>query len=250
MESKASINIMADQWGLGLLSECKDQTMSVIRRGLDVKLLVPSSQICSEYHRAIPDGIKIRAADIVQNSFIFDETEILIVNSDNGKGATFSSTDILGTSQNKTFTNIWKNAMKTEPLADMTKTEAQEIYKIIRIVNENGLHHILNSAILSKKAEHEMLKLLEKNGISLKSKSLDEVIEMMDVTLQIMCSGHVHFDANTKNITIESKLNSGHSLPWVSILEECLKKQGYKTRMVYQNQSIKGEKTHLKISKN
>ena len=248
--SKSSISIMADQWGLGLLSECKDQTMSVIRRGLDVKLLVPSSQICSEYHRVIPDGIKIRAADIVQNSFIFDETEILIVNSDNGKGATFSSTDILGTSQNKTFTNIWKNAMKTEPLADMTKTEAQEIYKIIRIVNENGLHHILNSAILSKKTEHEMLKLLEKNGISLKSKSLDEVIEMMDVTLQIMCSGHVHFDANTKNITIESKLNSGHSLPWVSILEECLKKQGYKTRMVYQNQSIKGEKTHLKISKN
>ena len=248
--SKSSINIMADQWGLGLLSECKDQTMSVIRRGLDVKLLVPSSQICSEYHRAIPDGIKIRAADIVQNSFIFDETEILIVNSDNGKGATFSSTDILGTNQNKTFTNIWKNAMKTEPLADMTKTEAQEIYKIIRIVNENGLHHILNSTILSKKAEHEMLRLLEKNGISLKSKSLDEVIEMMDVTLQIMCSGHVHFDANTKNITIESKLNSGHSLPWVSILEECLKKQGYKTRVVYQNQSIKGEKTHLKISKN
>ena len=63
-----------------------------------------------------------------------------------------------------------------------------------------------------------MFKLLEKNGISLKSKSLDDIIEIMDAVIQITCSGHVNFEANTKNITIESKLNSGHSLPWVSIL--------------------------------
>ena len=248
--SKSSINIIADQWGLGLLAECKEQMISVIRRNLDIKLLVPSSQICSEAYRAMPDGIKIRVSDIIQNSFMFDETEVLIVNSDNGKGAIFSSTDILGSNQRKMFANIWKNSMKTESLADMTKTEAQEIYKIIRIINENGLQHILNSSINSKKSEYEMLRLLERNGINLKSKSLDEVIEIINAIVSIMCSGTVNFDANTKNITIESKLNSGHSLPWVSILEDCLKKQGYKTRMIYQNQSNKAEKVHLKISKN
>lgn len=248
--SKSSINITADQWGLGLLAECKEQIISVIRRNLDVKLLVPSLQIGSESFRVIPDGVRIRVSDIIQNSFIFDETEVLIVNSDNGKGAIFSSTDILGVNQTKVFANIWKNSMKTESLADMTKIEAQEIYKIIKTVSEEGLQHILNAAIISKKPEHEMLKLLEKNGINLKSKSLDEIIEIIDAALQIMCSGHVNFDANTKNITIESKINSGHSLPWVTILDECLQKQGYKTRMVYQNQSSKGEKVHIKISKN
>jgi hypothetical protein len=95
-----------------------------------------------------------------------------------------------------------------------------------------------------------MSKLLEKNGIALKSKSLDDIIEIIDAVIQVTCSGHVNFEANTKNITIESKLNSGHSLPWVSILDGCLKKQGYKTRTVYQNTSNKGEKIHIKISKN
>jgi len=95
-----------------------------------------------------------------------------------------------------------------------------------------------------------MFKLLEKSGISLKSKSLDEIIEIMDAVVQITCSGHVNFEANTKNITIESKLNSGHSLPWVSVLDGCLQKQGYKTRTVYQNNSSKGEKVLIKISKN
>ena len=173
-----------------------------------------------------------------------------MINNDNGKGAIFSSTEILGANQGKVFSNIWKNATKTKALADMTKSEAHEIYKIIKTVTETGLMYILNSNIISKKPEFEMLKLLEKNGVSLKSKSLDDVIEMTDAIIQITCSGHVNFEANTKNITIESKLNSGHSLPWVSILDGCLQKKGYKTRTVYQNNSSKGEKVHIKISKN
>ncbi len=248
--SKSSIKIMTDQWGLGLLAECKDQLLSVLRRNLDVKVLVSPSQICSESFRVIPDEVEIRASEITQNCFIFDETELLIINNSNGKGAIFSSTEILGTNQEKVFSNIWKNATKTKALADMTKTEAQEIYKIIKIVNETGLMYLLNSTMITKKPEADMFKLLEKNGIALKSKTLDDMIGMMDAVMQITCSGHVNFEANTKNITIESKLNSGHSLPWASILDGCLQKQGYKTRTVYQNNSAKGEKIHIKISKN
>ncbi|QDI89470.1 TrmB family transcriptional regulator [Candidatus Nitrosopumilus sp. SW] len=248
--SKSSMKIMVDQWGLGLLGECKEQLVSVLRRNLDVKVLVSPTQICSESYRSIPDGVEIRASDITQNCFIFDEAELLLINNENGKGAIFSSTDILSANQEKLFSHIWKNAIKTKALADMTKTEAQEIYKIIKTINEIGLTHILNSTMFSKKPEFDLFRLLEKNGVSLKSKSLDDVIEIMDAILQITCSGHVNFEANTKNITVESKLNSGHSLPWVSILDGCLQKQGYKTRTVFQNNSSKGEKVHIKISKN
>ncbi|MCV0392512.1 MAG: TrmB family transcriptional regulator [Nitrosopumilus sp.] len=247
--SKSSIKIMADQWGFGLLAECKEQLLSVLRRNLEVKVLVSPSQICSEAYRIIPEGVEIRSSEITQNCFIFDEAELLMVNNDNGKGAIFSSTDILGANQEKIFSTIWKNAVKTKALADMTKTEAQEIYKIIKTVNELGLPYILNSSMISKKSENDLFKLLEKNGISLKSKSLDDIIEMIDAIIQITCSGHVNFEANTKNITVESKLNSGHSLPWVSILDGCLQKQGYKTRTVFQDNPSKGERVHIKISK-
>jgi len=247
--SKSSIKIMTDQGGLGLLAECKEQLSGVVRRNLDIKLIIPTSQIGSETYRVIPVGVEIRTSEIAQNCFIFDETELLIINNNNGKGAIFSSTEILGIHQEKVFSSIWKNAIKTKVVADMTKTEAQEIFKIIKIINEAGLMYILNSTMISKK-ELDMLKLLEKNGINLKSKSLDDVIDIIDAIIQITCSGHINFEANSKNITIESKLSSGHSLPWVSILEGYLKKQGYKTRTIYQNNSNKGEKIHIKISKN
>jgi len=246
--SKSSIKIMVDPWGFGLLAECKEQLLSVLRRNLEVKLLVSPTQICSESYRAIPDGVEIRASEITQNCFVFDETELLMVSNTNGKAAIFSSTEILGVNQERIFSNIWRNAIKTRALADMTKAEAAEIYKIIKTVNETGLSHVLNSLRVSKKPESDMLKLLEENGISLKSKSLDDIIEIMDAVMQITCSGRVNFEAGSKNITVESKLNSGHSLPWVSILDGCLQKQGYKTRTIYQNNS-KGEKVHIKITK-
>ncbi len=246
--SKSSIHIMVDQWGLGLLAECKEEFLSVLRRGLDVKIITTPPLVGAESFKKIPDGVKIRITDIIQNCFIFDETELMLIDSDSGKGATFPTTDILGANQTKIFSHIWKNAVKTECLGDMTKSEAQEIYKIIRLINEHALGYILNSTLVLKNQKIDLLKLLDKNGIKLKTKSIDEVIEIVDSALQIMCSGHADFDPKNKNITIESKLNSGHSLPWVAILDNYLQKNGYKTRMVYQNNAHKGEKTHIKIN--
>ena len=245
---KSTVNIMADQWGLGLLVECKEQLVSLLRRNIEVKIIIPPSQLGSEYFKRIPSGAKTRISDIVQNCFVFDQEELLLIDSDNGKGATFSSTDILAANQVRVFSHVWKNATKTDCLSDMTKTEAQEIYKIIKLINEDALGHILNSTLVAKDQEIDILKLLEKAGLSLKSKTLDEVLEIIDSALQIACSGHLSFDAKNKHISVESKLNSGHSLPWVSILERYLEKQGYKTRTVYHQNSHKGEKAHIKIS--
>jgi sugar-specific transcriptional regulator TrmB len=103
--SKSSIQIAIDQWGLGLLSECKEQLLSVTRRNLDVKIIVPISLIGSESYRTIPDGVKIRASDVVQNCFIFDQTELLIVSEENGKGVNFSF-PTFGKVQSKL--NVWQ----------------------------------------------------------------------------------------------------------------------------------------------
>jgi HTH-type transcriptional regulator, sugar sensing transcriptional regulator len=245
--SKTSINIMMDPLGLNLLSECKEQIIGVLRRELDVKIILTPSQIGSESFRRIPDGAKIRIADINQNCFIFDNTELLIIDNENGKGALLSSTEILGKNQTNVFLHTWKNALKTESIVDMNKADAQEVFQMIHLIDQNGLGHVLSSAYVSSKNEINLLGLLEKNGININSKNLEDVLEMIDSALQITCSGHANFNANSKNITIDSKVNSGHSLPWVSILNEFLHKQGYKTRMVLQNHSQKGEKIHIKI---
>lgn len=247
--ARSSIQIMVDQWGLSLLAECREQLLTVLRRNVDVKIIIPVSQISSSYFHMIPDSAEIRVADTAQNCFIFDQTELFIID-DDGKGAVFSSTDILGSSQSKVFSHMWKNALKTNCLNDLGSNEVKDVYRIIELVNENGLGFILNSMRDLKNIDINMLELLEKHGVDLKSRSLEDVIDIINSALEITCSGHAVCDAKKKNITIESKMNGGHSLPWTSILNSYLRNCGYDTKLIYQNHSSKGEKLFIKIGSN
>ena len=53
--AKSSIHIMADSWGLSILAECKDELLSVLRRNLEVRLIIPTQVIGGESFRVIPD---------------------------------------------------------------------------------------------------------------------------------------------------------------------------------------------------
>ena len=181
---KSSIHITADSWGLSILAECKEELLSVLRRDIDVRLIVPISVIGTESFRKIPDGVKIRSYEIVQNCFVFDDSEILIVDNTNGRGAVFSATDILSASQARLFAQLWKDALKIDNLSEMTKSQALEVCKIINTINQNGLGFALHSILNSKKLV-DFTKFLEKSGISFKDKTLDQVIDIVNSTLEI-----------------------------------------------------------------
>ena len=232
---------------MNLISQCKESLIHAIRKNIDVKIIIPPNLVGSETFRAIPDDVKIKCADVSQNSIMFDDSEILMINSNNGKGAIFLSTEVLGTNQAKTFEQTWKNAIKVNNLSDMTKIDAQETLKVIQTINENGLGFVLNSVLQSKNKEIDMLEFLEKNGVDLEAKTIDEIIALVDSTLQITCSGQAHYEPQGNHIIIESKLNSGHSLPWALLLEGYLHKKGFKTKMMYNSHHHSGEKIHIKV---
>ena len=245
--SKNSIHVMVDSWGLNLISQCKNNIIHALRKNIDIKLIIPPTLIGTETFQAIPDSVKIKTDDISFNSITFDDSEILMINSNNGKGAIFSSTEVLGTNQAKLFEQTWKNASKINNLSNMTKTEAQEVLKIIEMINENGLGFVLNSLLHSRSKEIDMLELLEKNGLDLEAKTLDEIINLVDSTLQITCSGQARYEPQGNHIIVESKLNSGHSLPWAMLLSGYLNKKGFKTKMMYNDHQHSGEKIHIKV---
>jgi HTH-type transcriptional regulator, sugar sensing transcriptional regulator len=245
--AKTSIHITADSWGLSILAECKEELLSVLRRDLDVRLVVPVSVIGSESFRNIPDGVKIRSSEIVQNCFAFDDSEILLIDNTNGRGAVFSGTDILSASQSRLFAQLWKDALKIDNLSEMTKSQALEVCKIINVINQNGLGFALHSILNSKKFV-DFTKFLDKSGISLKDKTLDQVLDIVNSTLEMTCSGRVQYDEKTNNIILESKINSGHSLPWAMLIESYLEQKGNHPKMIYHSDSHKGEMIHLKIN--
>ncbi|WP_268543223.1 TrmB family transcriptional regulator [Candidatus Nitrosotenuis cloacae] len=246
--TKSSIHITADSWGMSILAECKEEILSVLRRDVDVRIIVPTQVIGSEPFRTIPDGVKIRSSEIIQNCLIFDDTELLIIDNTNGKGAVFAATDILGANQTRLFSQIWKIALKIDNLTEMTKSQAQEVCKIINVINENGLGFALNSVMSSKAKFVDFVRCLEKNGISLKDRSLEDVLDIVNSTLEITCAGRLQHDEKTNSIVLESKINSGHSLPWAMLIESYLEQKGQHSKMIYHSDAHKGEQVHLKIN--
>ena len=246
--AKSSIHITADSWGLSILAECKEELLSVLRRDLEVRLIIPVSVIGSESFRTIPEGVTIRSSEIIQNCFIFDDTELLLIDSNDGRGAVFSATDILGASQTRLFAQLWKDALKIDNLSEMTKSQALEVCKIINMINQNGLGFALHSIMNSKSKFVDFVKFLEKSGISLKDKTLEQVLDIVNSTLEMTCSGKVQYDSKTNNIILESKVNSGHSLPWAMLIESYLESKGNHPKMIYHSDSHKGEMIHLKIN--
>ncbi|MDE1829731.1 MAG: TrmB family transcriptional regulator, partial [Thaumarchaeota archaeon] len=203
--SKTSIHAVIDSWGLSLLSQCKEELLSALRRNIDVKIIIPSNIVGTEAFHDLPAGIKLKTAEISHNVITFDDSEILMINSSNGKGAIFLSTDVLGTNQVKSFEQAWKNGIKISNLADMTKSEAQETLKVIQMINENGLGFVLNSVLNSRNKGIDILNFLEKNGIDLESKTLDDIISLVNSTLDITCSGHLKYESQGNHFVIESK---------------------------------------------
>lgn len=245
--SKSSVHFTIDSWGLGLLSQCKEELLSALRRDIDVKVIIPSSLVGTEAFHALPAGIKLKTSETSQNVIIFDDSEILMINGNNGKGAIFLSTDVLGTNQVKSFEQSWKTGIRINNLSDMTKSDAQETLKAIQIINENGLGFVLNSIINSKTKGIDMLTFLERNGLDFEAKTLDDIILLVDSTLDITCSGHLKYEPHGNHFVIESKVNSGHSIPWALLLEGYLNKKGVKTKMIYHDHLQTGEKIHIKV---
>jgi len=245
--SKSSVHAVVDSWGLNLLSQCKDGLIHALRKNIDVKIIIPSSLVGTETFRGLPSEIKLKTADIAQNVIVFDDSEILMINSSNGKGAIFLSTDVLGTNQVKAFEQAWRSGIKINNLADMTKADAQEALKTIQLINESGLGFVLNSMLNSKSKGIDMLVFLKKNGLDLESKTLDDIMSLVDSTLDITCSGQLRYESQGNNFVIESKANSGHSIPWALLLEGYLNKKGIKTKMIYSDRQQTGEKIHIKV---
>jgi len=245
--SKTSIHAIIDSWGLNLISQCKEELLVALRRNIDVKIIIPSNLVGTEAFHNLPAEIRLKTAEVSQNMITFDDSEILMINSSNGKGAIFLSTDVLGINQVKTFEQTWKSGMKVNNLSDMTKSDAQETLKVVQLINENGLGFVLNSILNSKGKGVDIMVFLEKNGLDIQSKTLDEIISLVDSTLDITCSGHLRYESQGNHFVIESKMNSGHSIPWALLLEGYLNKKGIKTKMIYNDHQHTGEKIHIKV---
>jgi sugar-specific transcriptional regulator TrmB len=246
--ARSSITATLDQWGLRLISQCKPSLVRAVTAGIRARLILGSQCIGSESIFQLPEGIDLRSGEVQSNVIIIDSAHMVSVDSSNGKAALFSSTDSFGALQSKNFEDVWSRAGEIKYLLDIEPAVAAKAVELARIV-ENGLSaRMLEYAVGGSDMPAELVQDIdEKYGLKISDMSATEVLDLVDSALKISCLGGLKHDRSNNIVSLQSKVDSKHVLPWALVLGSYFRCAGNEPRIIQQGKSP--QLVHLRLSR-
>jgi sugar-specific transcriptional regulator TrmB len=246
--SRSSINATLDQWGLRLISQCKPSLVKAVTAGVRVRFILGSQCIGSENLSQLPEAIDLRTGEVPSNLIIIDATHMVSVDSSNGKAALFSSTDSFGALHSRNFDETWGRARELKFLLDTQPLVAAKAVELARIV-ENGLSlTMLEYSVGGTDMPAQLVKDIdEEYGLKISEMSSGEVMDLIDSALKISCLGSLKHDRSNNILSLQSKVESKHVLPWALVLGSYFKHSGNEPRIMQQGKNA--HLVHLRLSK-
>jgi len=246
--SRSSIIATLDQWGLRLISQCKPSLVRAVTAGVRARFILGAQCIGNESIFQLPEGIDLRTGEVQSNVIIIDSTHMVSVDSSNGKAALFSSTDSFGALQSKNFEEAWGSAGEVKYLLDTEPAMAAKAVELARIV-ENGLSlKMLEYAVSGVEMPAELVETIdEKYGLKISDLGAIEVMDLVDSALKISCLGGLKHDRSNNIVSLQSKVESKHVLPWALVLGSYFRRAGNEPRIMQQGKS--SQLVHLRLAK-
>ncbi len=235
---KKSLKISMGIFGTEPVLECRKEIAAAMHRGVEVYLLVSSSEQGVE-RGVLPACTHVRIADNIPSMFMADGASVVVL--DESGGDVFT-THTLGSCIGASFDVQWSTGIDARHLLDMPRYECAEVYTALRQIQSQGLLFVLEKYMASK--ELNMIQLLEKGGIPIHSKTINDLVEIADASLQAVCNGCAILDMAGGRIILES---APHNMVWVLVLESYLRHKGYNIRTI---SNSKGTHIQLEKSKN
>lgn len=223
LDAKEEIACVIDSWGLRIISECKNAMLKSLTNKIDIKILAGKDCLDNDMLSSIPYGASVRVGDgDGANLFVLDKSIVVMVNSNNGKGALFRSAEILSDLHSRIFNTAWANGMDASALMQLERELAKTIMKLINGIHHDAYRYLANSVINDDGKQQDMLQLLESDGVKLSTIGLFDMLKVINAALTITCSASLIYDKNSGIITIESHTNGRQVMPWVLLLTNYL----------------------------
>jgi hypothetical protein len=89
----------------------------------------------------------------------------------------------------------------------------------------------------------------EKYGMKISGLSVSELMDLVDSALKISCLGGLKHDRSNNIVSLQSKINNKHVLPWTLVLASYFKGRGHEPHIMQQQQGNSLQLMHLRLSK-
>ena len=245
--SRSFITAMLDPWGLRLLAQCRPSLVRAVTNGTRIRAILGPQCIGSESVFSLPEGIELKVADVSSNLIIIDSTHMVSVDSSNGKAALFASMDLFGALQSKNFEELWGRANEVKCLLDAEPAIAIKAVELAKIV-ENGLSAQMLEYVINSEMPAKLVDVMEeKHGFKISGMSATEVMDLVNLALKISCLGGLKHDRSNNIVSLQSRVDSKHVLPWALVLASYFKRMGNEPKIMQQGKGT--QLVHLRLAR-
>jgi sugar-specific transcriptional regulator TrmB len=252
--SRASISATLDKWGLRLISECRPSMIKALTNGAKIRIIVGAHSVGSESMSDLPEPVEVRLSRtdaISSNLLIIDASHLISIDSNNGKAALFPAQDSFGSLQSKAFEHEWIHSTDLGRLANADPARTTKAVELARVL-ENGISgKMLELAISSNVGDMpaELVDIIDKDyGLQISRLNPAEMLDLVDSSLRICCLGGLKHDRTNNILSVQSKVDSKHALPWALVLASYFRRSGNEVRILQQG-GKNLQLVHLRLSK-
>lgn len=252
VNSRKSIDAILDPWGMRLLSECKPSLVKAVMNSVRVKVVAGVQCIGNESLFSLPEGVELRIAteSISSNVIVVDSSHMVSVDSNNGKATLFMAVDSFGILHSQNFDEIWSKATQVRPLLDLEPKVAIKAIELTRIIYNGLSTRMLEYAIKSMEMPAELVDLIdEKFCFKIADMVPTEVMDLVDSALKIGCMGGLKYDRVNNIISLQSKTDGKHVLPWALMLVSYFRRIGNELRIIQNSKQSGTQIVHLRLSR-
>jgi len=124
LRSQHSLKCIVDSWGLHLIQECTEELETACRQDVEVKVISSVPPVLPTFPFA-SSRMKVRYGRHMQgrSAFIVDNTEVIIVNSQTGRGFEFMLSELKGAIGEDLFGEFWRTSTGSRTLASVSNTD-------------------------------------------------------------------------------------------------------------------------------
>ena len=230
--SKKTIDAMVDSWGLNVLLQCKDALFTAIARKVKLRIIIGFRGEDVQNIRSLPIETELGLNNFSGSMLSFDSTNVIFIDSSNGKAAFTSSYDTFSIGQFRGFEEKWQKAVKIKNLNILGLEETLDSIILLRFVNGSMSRLLLDQVVSPKLDPKFIFDTIGKYGINIFDKKLSDLMKIVDHALKLGYSGFLKYDQQDNSIALHTDSDESTIVPWAIIISAYLKTIGNEPKMI------------------
>jgi sugar-specific transcriptional regulator TrmB len=120
LKAEKEVKCIVDNWGLHLIQECMEEVESACRHDAEVRIVSSLTETVPEFPFASPKlRLRFGRHFVAKSIFVIDNSELIIVNSQTGRGYQILLSELRSAIGEEFFEGIWKSSTSSRAVSSL-----------------------------------------------------------------------------------------------------------------------------------